>query len=55
MEYLNIKYVNDERNKNQNIKSTLATSERELMNLKIEMNKLTKKQSRNKNDWKIGQ
>lgn len=34
-------------------KSTLVTSERELMNLKIKMNKLTKIQSRKKNDWKI--
>lgn len=40
MEYLNIKSANVERKKNM-LKSTLATSERELMNLKIEMNKLT--------------
>lgn len=52
MESLNIKYVNVERKKNV-LKSTLVTSERELMNLKIEMNKLTKIQSRKKNYWKI--
>lgn len=52
MECLNIKYVNVERKKQNMLKSTLATSETELMNLKTKMNKLTKIQFRKKTTGK---
>lgn len=35
------------------LKSSLATAEKALMNSNIEMNKLTRTQSRKKKDWEI--